>query len=277
VVMNAFEKIIHRFDVPATHLVIASSGQHALALIKRNTQWRVSRLNFTPHQVTDLGMRAFDHFAKEYDGAAWTVAQGHALQVLDTQHNTLTEILWHVPDLPHPVSQMAVSATAERILVGNEVWYYNRYPRQLYSRAECVFDPLAIESEYLCAHRGMLTLKTTFQTNAQAQVQWLDPLPKTLMWQGDFSEHHFSIHAKTSNASWMVLMGSYLSDGDSPTCELRWVNTRQAKVHAAAPWPAPHTQIQARFTGDHCLVFDPQGRLLHLNTQTGENRALSVR
>ena len=92
---DATGRVLARFAVPAYRLVVAHSGQLALALAQRDGLWRVSRIDLVQRQVSDLGLSEIDHFAGEFDGIGWTVARGRRVQVIDTGRS-LRDVLWQV-------------------------------------------------------------------------------------------------------------------------------------------------------------------------------------
>jgi hypothetical protein len=60
-IVDAAGRQLTRFNVPAQRLVIAHSRQQALA--RRDSLWRVSRLDLVQRRVSDLGVVELDHFA----------------------------------------------------------------------------------------------------------------------------------------------------------------------------------------------------------------------
>lgn len=96
---------VARFDVPAHRLVVSDLGTRALALARRGDATRVSALDLDARvagPARDLSLRAF---AASYDGAAWFVATGDAVFLLDALRDDLRS-LWHVSGLPGPATAL---------------------------------------------------------------------------------------------------------------------------------------------------------------------------
>lgn len=120
--VNAQGKTLTRYPTPAHQLVGAPTGQVALALARRDTLWRVSRLDLVTHHIQDLGTLALDRFLPEFDGLSWTIVSDNTLRVLDTTEAP-PRVTWQV-ELPGPVVACAQNP-------GNEVFLVRESPTQL--------------------------------------------------------------------------------------------------------------------------------------------------
>lgn len=98
VMLDRQGRVLQRHRPPATRLVLADSGQVALAVAEREQVCQVARLDLVTGQSCELGSLAVDAMDHRFDGVGWTVQSGADIRVLDVSRN-LREVLWHV-DLP---------------------------------------------------------------------------------------------------------------------------------------------------------------------------------
>lgn len=63
-------KVLHRFSAPADNIVLADSGQVALAAIHRGEMLCVQRLDLVTREQRDLGAIAVDCYAASFDASA---------------------------------------------------------------------------------------------------------------------------------------------------------------------------------------------------------------
>lgn len=275
--------IVSRFNVPAHRIVIAHSRRVALAVARRDGVWRVTRLDLVRRSAHDLGMADIAHAATEFDGLAWTVAQGTRLRVLDTQHS-LQDVLWQVTDLPAPVVALAACPTVEQIILAGERhpperWHYRLPHRQLATRGE----PLPPQGDAQPSVRLL---------HAQAGVvdAWLEPPDPATGPDGDACKLAWRCNGQSrevplppgwpregtrlqaaAGGDWLMAL---LDDGTDGHCMLVGLST--GRLHADLAWPGGAPTV-ARIVDGVCLLADAHGRLWRLDTATSEVRRLSLR
>lgn len=126
-----------QFPVPATRLVMAAGGQRALALVQRDSKWRVSRIDLIARKVSDWIMAPLRFWADNHDGLVWNAVIDNRLVAIDTSKDQLT-VCWQVADLPGRViafleeqgTQTLLLETAQEI----EQWRYQLPARRLTQR-----------------------------------------------------------------------------------------------------------------------------------------------
>lgn len=140
--VNRLGKRIAHFPVPAHRLVIAKNGQSALALVKRNDTWRISRIDLQRRSVADWLSLPLRFWAPQYDGAIWNVVLENRLLALDTLKPQLTSI-WQVSDLPGQIIAFDDNGEVQTMLIAGkdclQQWRYRLPARMLNQR-----DPLPL-------------------------------------------------------------------------------------------------------------------------------------
>lgn len=263
-----------RFAVPAERLVIGHSGQIALALARRDTLWRVSRIDLAQRRSEDLGLIDAHHFVDTFDGIGWTVACGDRLQVLDTGRS-LQDVLWQVTDLPGPVCALSSSARHEHLVVQSgpstlEVWRYHLPLRRLGLR-EPLLPAMAQPSSLRALHpdRGLVI----------AQVEESKGNSSTLSWMtGEGTQcltGRLALSGEETQGLRLVAQGDFLLVESATVRTLRLVHLHSGQVVAIARWPDGHVQV--RSVGKHWLCFDDCGRILVIDIETSSVRAITVR
>lgn len=257
VLLDPAGRRVHRFATPAQKLVMSPSGQQALALVRRESLWRVSRLDLARRQAIDLGMLAATHVASTFDGLAWTVAEGSRVQVLDTSA-ALDQVLWQVTDLPGTVVALDASDDGELVLVDTpshlELWGYALPRRRLYRRDTVpVCAPQA--QRLLSGTRGVVDVSVVSEA----------PSPLTLHWEsGHRRVHHDAGHPAQGPVA-LAAGGDLLlvCAADGARQSVQCVHLQDGRLCAQVAWPAGVT-IGARWCGGTWVLFDDQGRVLVL-------------
>ncbi|WP_454908918.1 bpX6 domain-containing protein [Variovorax gossypii] len=269
---DATGRVLARFAVPAYRLVVAHSGQLALALAQRDGLWRVSRIDLVQRQVSDLGLSEIDHFAGEFDGIGWTVAHGRRVQVIYTGRS-LRDVLWQVNDLPGVVTELSATREMEQFIVDDDVygpslWRYQCPQRRLLSREPLAVSPGAMSRRMLHPQLVPLGLRGDPQEDGSLELSWLG------MGGMNGRLRFFTTDAghvqSWIDSDWMVLR---LFD---TTCDVFFHQLRGGRLGARVSWPAA-AQMCARAVPGGWLLFDDQGRVLHLDTARSTAAGFAIR
>lgn len=247
------------YSVPADCLVIADSHQLVLALAKRDTVWRVTRLDLVSREMTDLGVQALTHFARSFDGIGWTVVTQGRLLVLDTTRS-LQDVMWQVADLPGPVLALHRQVAAEQLAMatpgGKELWRYQLPARRLQTRNE--LPAWCEEPEY-----SVLTLNGPVHVRLSAAGESLQlcyrvaakesvvRLPETLGRPSGvalFADH-----------DWIVAGLAY-----GRTVEWLLISMSAEKCCGQLSWPDAEGPA-ARISAEALCFFDRAGRMVRLS------------
>jgi hypothetical protein len=263
-IFNSYAKELRRYGVPADRLVIADSGRVALAMAKRDSVWRITRIDLVSDQVTDLGVLPLDHFADSFDGIGWTVVSDGRLLVLDTTR-TVRDVMWHVSDLPGLVTLLNRGEKNENVVVqtseGFELWRYELPGRRLKQR-----DPLPSQEEdegiTLMQHSGIpfrVSLRTVSGDEGEflgISWKWAREVVSVTVPMPDFQN---GIVARMEDA-WLIAGLDY-------SAHFSWflLNLDRRKIGVEVIWPSPRTP-RMRITGSEILFFDEGGRILHIST-----------
>jgi hypothetical protein len=125
------------FPVPASHLVLAHSGEKALAVVRRDSDIRVSRLDLLQRRASDWMTQPLRHWSNTYDGASWNVVIGDRLIACDAGSQDF-RALWQIADLPGKVIGLHEGNEAQAILLhgsdGIQQWRYALPSRRLFQR-----------------------------------------------------------------------------------------------------------------------------------------------
>jgi hypothetical protein len=271
VVIDAAGRVRARFSAPAQRLVIAHSRQVALLLARRESLWRVTRLDLARRTVADLGELDFHCCGTQFDGISWTIARGRRLQVLDIQDSSL-QVVWQVADLPGNVCALATSAIQEQIVLEAgerpaELWIYKLPLRQLIAR-----DPMP---------------------SGDGQLLLLNPWGRApyALTLGESSDHGPCLRRSVAGEGWELplqtdrleelrlwLSGEWLVVRTLHDSGYRvlWLHWASGAEHVRAQWPTDAAP-EVRPLGEEWLLFDARGRLLYVNISSREGRSCSLR
>ncbi|MES2295788.1 MAG: bpX6 domain-containing protein [Pseudomonadota bacterium] len=135
--IGAHGKQVAHYPVPAHHLVLAENGQRALALARRDGNYRISRLDLISGKLTDCASMPLLFWGERYDGVTWNVTLDGRLAALDTTVPQLP-LLWQIADLPGAIVGFAEGAHYQAILLRAEdkveQWSYALPGRQMRQR-----------------------------------------------------------------------------------------------------------------------------------------------
>lgn len=260
-----------RFPVPAQSLVIAHDGRSALALARRERVWRVSRLDLARGRAEDLGMHAFDAFARSFDGIGWTIAIDRRVQVLDTTRG-LSEALWQVGDLPGCVTLIDVQPNRECWLIRTETaveqWFYELPARRLSSRGPLPEQAPDGGHRMLAGGVGVIEFDRAEPGDRTRARRFASGPPSApLPWHG--------VEALlVADEQWLLLREPATDEAAEQAIAL--VNFNTGRVHGRWFWPC-EARVRARLQGDTWLLFDDQGRVSAVSTATSQAGSVSVR
>ncbi|ANH73816.1 hypothetical protein ACS15_0121 [Ralstonia insidiosa] len=272
-VVNAHGVMVARFAVPAEMLVIADSGQVALALARRGDLWRVSRIELAARRVQDLGVMPMDHCAMQFDGIAWTVVHDVNVRVLDVSQ-TPCAILWQVTDLPGHVVAFTRTPHLEQLLIrasqaAYQLWRYSLPQRRLLARDD-IAAPADGETLLLDSNNGSVRVGPMQVTDGVPSLPYVCSSTRHLLGfeqDGDARPVGFRL-----GVGWLTLS---LRAGDGcRTFRLQAVGNATDRVRLR--WPAVEAVCE-RFAEKAWLAFDETGRLVHVDLVSGEVRMLSIR
>ncbi|MGO1069407.1 bpX6 domain-containing protein [Lysobacter sp. CA199] len=274
-VFDSGGRCLRRYAVPAFKLVIADSGQVALALAKRDSVWRIARLDLVGHQILDLGAMPLQFFADRFDGIAWSVVSGERISVIDAARPSL-DTLWSVGDLGGPVAQARFLQNDELFLVPGRsemvVWHYRTAPRRvLVSR-----DPIRIDGgESVLLDPHMIVAKLSMATNEDGNVRFsctsgaydghidlASPEPV----DGDHdagliplaSGFLAIVHGADRMRLYLVRRGRGTGIGARSMAQIDW----------------PRAQLQVREQPGRLVLFDQEGRVMEIETETSRARSM---
>ncbi|MDC8757855.1 bpX6 domain-containing protein [Janthinobacterium fluminis] len=262
-----------QFPVPATRLVVAAGGQRALALVQRDSMWRVSRIDLIARKVSDWIIQPLRFWARQYDGLIWNAVIENRLVAIDTSKDQLT-VSWQVADLPGEIvafleeqgAQTLLLSTAEEI----QQWRYQLPGRRLMQRdsfphpREQVWQLLLdntrdaptvlrlLSKELNCSlqvHNGSATASFEIPLKAIADT------PEVVLSEG------------------LMLIRNYPDDLDTLQCLV--VDARTGKVLADLSL-AECNLARAHLDHGHILLFDQAGRLIDINCEDSQVHTLTL-
>ncbi|NVM92449.1 hypothetical protein FHT32_006139 [Variovorax sp. SG517] len=265
-------RVLARFAVPAYRLVAAHSAQVVLALASRDGLWRVSRVDLVQREISDLGLSDIEHFASEFDGIGWTVARGRRVQVIDTG-KSLQDVLWQVSDLPGVVAALSATRTIEQFIVEDDVlgpclWRYQCPQRRLLSREPLAVAGSSVSLRLLHPQLGVVSLRGEPRDDGLFELSWEGlngmngraslPVPDPSGLQSWI------------DSDWMLLRLP------GPTHDVSVRQLRGGSVKASISWPV-EAAVRARAVPNGWLLFDDQGRVLHLDTERSTAASFAIR
>ncbi|WP_115529338.1 MULTISPECIES: bpX6 domain-containing protein [Xanthomonas] len=271
-VVDAHGRLLRRYPAPAFGVVIADSGQVALAIAPRERVSTVHRLDLITHAVRDLGQIALQYAAPSYSGIGWSIVVDNRLLVVDTDKD-LHSVLWHVGDLPGPVIAAGFFSDCEVYLVQAgehlEDWTYSLPARRLKAR-----DPLRVDPQApVLAHRLGSVQQTEGRTDPNGD-SYLHYQHIGSARQCRLNEHSAAFGAP-DGSNVVALEAGFLVG-------LHWphgsrylvVRHHDGGIVASLDWPAGST-VKVREQSGHLLFHDAHGRLLDLQTDRSLTHAMS--
>ena len=274
VVTDANGKPLFHFAVPAQRIVLAHSRQMALVLTRRDTVWRISKLDLVNRAATDLGVRVLDVFASVFDGSTWTIGQDRQLRVVDVDRGF--ETLWHVSDLPGPVRVLNSDEHNEYLWLYDPLERYERWHYRLPERRLAGREPLPLLTEESNA------LFCALNQTVEYSVKRSDDEEPVLIISIDGNRKGYRMvgcdEARCDgdplrivlDAEWLVF-GYGVDERDS-----RWHFIHRGSDHVCAVVQWPRYEVNIRRTGDGWLLFDDQGRVSHIRVEGASQRNLSL-
>ncbi|WP_226428025.1 bpX6 domain-containing protein [Xanthomonas sp. NCPPB 2865] len=271
-VVDAHGRLLRRYPAPAFGVVIADSGQVALAIAPRERVSTVHRLDLITHAMRDLGQIALQYAAPSYSGIGWSIVVDNRLLVVDTDKD-LHSVLWHVGDLPGPVIAAGFFSDCEVYLVQAceqlEDWTYSLPERRLKAR-----DPLRVDPQTpVLAHRLGSVQQADVRTDPDGDIclhyQHLGNARQCRL-------HHRSDASGAPDGSSVValelgfLVGLHWPHG----ARYFLVRHHDGGIVASLDWPAG-IAVKVREQPGHLLLHDAHGRLLDLQTDRSLTHALS--
>ena len=270
-IIDATGRKLAQFAVPAQHLVIAYSQQVALALARRESLWRVSRLDLVQQSSVDLGLIELDCHCNQFDGIHWSVAQGRRLRVLDTQHS-VREVVWQITDLPGEVLELSTSPTLEQMLLQvpgkpQQLWI-SRLPQRRLTNRDDLHEPVG--KRLLIPAGGCVDASPAHRERGSLSVSWQVA-----------GRSHTSQLAEGTDFWPPVVCGEWLvvgtTDFESRTW-LHWLSLATGAECLHIEWPCEQLDApKTRAYDQQYLIFDAAGRLVHVDAATGMHRACTVR
>ena len=267
-------KPLFHFAVPAERIVLAHGRQMALVLTRRNSVWRISKLDLVNRAATDLGVLVLDVFADQFDGSTWTIGQGRQLRVVDVDRGF--ETLWHVSDLPGSVHALKVNQHSEFLWLyhpreGVERWHYRLPERRLAGR-----EPASTQSQESNA------LFCVLDQTVEYLIRYSDDEEPVLILDVDGNRKGYRLTECDEGSfdgdpvrialdgEWLVF-GYIASERDT-----RWHFIHRGSDHVCAVLHWPRHEVNIRRTGDGWLLFDDQGRLSHITVHGARQHNLSL-
>lgn len=270
-VLDALGQTQQRYAVPAFKLVLADSGQVALAIAPRERVSRIARLDLVNNAILDLGAMAIQFAAPSCNGIGWTVVCDNRILVIDSSRPS-RDVLWHVGDLPGPIVAAGFFQHCEAYLVrgpdGLQDWTYKLPERRLQARKEL----LVVEELPKVMHPAGSVLQPQVRIVAGSHVEvcyhWGTQERTCVLGNGvPEDEFHCTFIAISSG----LLVGLHQTTGS------RYFVIRVADGFnvATVAWPAGALAYVREQVG-HLLFHDDAGRLLDLAIETSATRHLSI-
>ncbi|KAB7781821.1 hypothetical protein NB699_003823 [Xanthomonas sacchari] len=269
-VLDAHGRVVQHYAVPAYRLVLAASGQVALALAPRERVSRIARLDLTTRSSIELGALALQFAAPTLIGTGWTVVVDGRILVIDVGKG-LMEVLWHVGDLPGSIVAAAFFEDCEVFLVRTaetlQEWTYMLPHRRLRGRDDIVLQPDVPVMPHRLGGMQQPRLEVNedganafvFRNGNARGVCVLPPMPsETVDARFVALEHGMLAGVRLDQASRYFIVR--FSDGD-----------RIADL--ALP---SGLSLQAREQPGHLLLFTEDGRLLDIDLSLALAHALSL-
>lgn len=276
-VYDAGGRCLRRYAVPAHRLVLGDSGEVALALAKRESVWRIARLDLTRHGIDDLGAMPLQFFADRFDGIAWSVATAQRIVALDAGPPDAgarpLEVLWSVGDLGGQIVQARFLRHDELFLVAGRgataIWHYRTAPQRALVSREAVqletggtlLDPHGAASDPRVEVGVSGRVRFSFRMQGRECAVELEPAEP-----GDCAAEAIPL----ARGFLVLLRGAqrlraYL---------IRRGNDASARCVAQIDWP--QARLRVREQEDRLVLFDDEDRAVAIGTDRSQVRRVRL-
>jgi len=262
-----------QFPVPATRLVMAAGGQRALALVQRDSMWRVSRIDLIARKVSDWIIQPLRFWADNYDGLIWNAVIDNRLVAIDSSKDQLA-VSWQVADLPGRVVAFQEELGVQTLLLSTaediQQWRYQLPARRLLQRdsfphprdAVLALLPHSVHDAptlvramgeggniYLQVHHGGATVPITLQLRVIISPPELSQTAGLLLLRSHPDDD--------------ATMECLVADGRTGTilAQLQLDECDAARVHV---------------NDGHILLFDAAGRLIDIDCENSQVHTLTL-
>lgn len=262
-----------QFPVPATRLVMAAGGQRALALVQRDSMWRVSRIDLIARKVSDWIIQPLRFWAEQYDGLVWNAVIDNRLVAIDTSQDQL-KVIWQVADLPGRVVAFLEEQGTQTLLLSTDEdiqqWRYQLPMRRLMQR-----DSFPLPSDHVLAllPHSSRDRPTVIRAVAEAPYASLQvhnggaATPFTLALQVLFYS------PEVAQAAGFLLVRSHPEHDASLDCLVADGRTGKVLAHLSL---AECESARVHLDDGHILLFDKQGRLIDICCEDSQVHTLTL-
>lgn len=268
-------RTVAHFPPPAHHLVLADSGDRALALADRGEAYRIARLDLVSLRSESWCEARLTAFAAEYDGSLWYVAAPEeGFLVIDATAPRWAAV-WRTRDVGGRVWRIRRSPTHCTLLTAGEEWQrwtYSlpgpvlRYRQALEIDEDELFQAgcgVSADGKVLRlmlrspeAVSGSMEHYASVQVLGGAQALELGLAAGTEEGAQSLPDDHSVWIVPLRRPHEMVLHLLEIEAGDLPVARAR------LRLHGAR-------RASVRLSAQHCTVADDLGRLLVIDLRTG--------
>lgn len=269
-VLNENMSVQSRYAIPCHQIILADSGQIALALVKRDSIWRIVRINLVTQEKLDLGALKLDNFASSFDGVSWSVVMNNSLIVIDTTNSTLST-LWSLSDLDGKIIEIARSRQYESLLIVCEstiqLMQYALPTRRLMKKD--IIQRSDIEDKQIVLSANSRLSIQLEQARDKLHIRYN-------LWNKNYS---LDFETRTPALGYQLYVSSsilVLGLEFSETVEWIVMNANTQVIIYRIEWPLTQG-MRCINTETHWLFFDGKGRIATVNIHTGQYYSASFK
>lgn len=248
-----------QFPVPATRLVMAAGGQRALALVQRDSKWRVSHIDLIARKVSDWIIEPLRFWADNHDGLVWNAVIDNRLVAIDTSKDQLA-VCWQVADLPGRVIAFLEEQGTQTLLLETaheiEQWRYQLPARRLMQRDS--FPRPQHEVLALLPHHARDT-PTLIRERREGPYSILEVHNGISVAPFKLASRATAGLIEVTQTAGLLLVRSYPDDGETLDCLV--ADNRTGKMLAQLSL-AECESARVQVDDGHILLFDLAGRLI---------------
>jgi hypothetical protein len=259
------------YPIPAHRLVLADSGQRALALARRDQSYRISRLDLLTSHVQDWVSLPLRFWSHAYDGVTWTVVVENRLLALDTTRDHVLAT-WQVAELPGPIVDFAEDGVYQVMLMdvpeGIEQWRYMLPARRLFQRDGLPKPDSDVWRVVPCAaHTAPVKITLLSEGDEVTLIVRKQAVP---------GEFRLRLGALTNPPEIQIHRGwisALMTDRFVARCLVADLKDGSIKADLTLlQSEAPRVSLHDR----HVVLVDRAGRLIDIDCDTGQSRTLIV-
>ena len=278
-------KQLAHFMIAAESFVISDNRLQVLALIKRDSYYRIHKVDLTTEKSVDLGLIKFQFCQRQFDGINWTIVNNNCIEVINI--GSTLSVVWRVDLSPNKIEQGVRDELREiyvtRVIRNQknklEVFTFRLPQHRLSRRYDIKFIEDIYGTPYVGEYYG-------FFLDAELDIVFhlkYDKYKSRLMYKRDYQYQYIGIPLTISpeQLKHLIVLSSGLltillvKRDDGSGWDIHFYHYSTGTIKATIDWSGS-CSLSGRCVGGQCYFYDDKGRLLHVNIKESEVTSFSI-